>query len=136
MSTALVKLVWEAREPPLPVSAVLARDVQASAIAQALFLDDSRRLRCVVVWSGDWILVIGEDLPWVDGATWLGQVDGLFMPTALQPTIANVLVSDAIFRNRRKTSIAVITPEIALTSDMPVGPPPLEMLAAAAGIST
>jgi hypothetical protein len=134
MSLASVQLVWKPQEPPLAVAAALTHGPATIALARALFYDDERRSQCVVVGSGEWLVAIGDNLPWVDGATWLGRVGGLLMPTAVQPTLSVALVSDALFRNRRRTSIAVLTPHIALLAPMPIGPPTVDLLASTAGI--
>jgi hypothetical protein len=134
MPAATVTLQWDLRDPPLAPVAMLCRGTAASALARALFYDDVRRSKCVMVGSGDVVVTIGEDLPWVDGAIWLGRVDGLLLPTTLKPSVAPSLVLDALFRHRQRTSIAVVTPDLALVAPMPNGPPPLDVLASAAGI--
>jgi hypothetical protein len=136
MPAATVKLQWDLRDPPLAPVAMLCRGTAASALARALFYDDVRRSQCVMVGTGDVLIAIGDDLPWVDGATWLGRVDGLLLPTTLKPAVAPSLVLDALFMHRRRTSIAVVTPDLALVAQMPSGPPPLDVLAAGAGIAT
>ncbi len=135
MAVPKVQLEWVVREPPLAPIAMLCRGLAASTLAKSLFYDEARRLSCVLVGSGDVLLAIGDDLPWIDGATWLGRIDGLLLPTTLKPAVATTIVLDALFANRQRTSIAVVTPHIALVAVMPVGPPSLDVLAAGAGIA-
>ncbi len=131
-------LEWQEREPPLAVAGAMARGAVAAQLARALFVDDERRKKCVAVGVGDALVVLSDDLPWVDGMVWLGLEDGLLMPTRLQPCIdgtrlASSIVHAAVFRDRTPVGIAVVTPGFVLVAQTPSGPPPLEVLAHGAG---
>jgi hypothetical protein len=134
-----ITLEWQEREPPLAVAGALARGTVAAALAKALFLDDARRQKCVAIGAGDALVVVGDDLPWVPDVIWLGLDEGLLMPTRLQPCVdgikvATSLVASALFRNRTRTGIAVVTPGYAVLVSRPSGPPPVELLAQGVGL--
>jgi hypothetical protein len=87
---------------PLPISALLATGAAALALQikliQLLQAQDSRCLRWQGLGGLGWIVVLGEDLPWVNGLIYLGkdpQAPQLLFPTHLQPHIHPVLLARA-----------------------------------------
>lgn len=106
------------REPPLSVVGV------ASMRPDALFAalvgrDDEVLARLSGVAAPGLIVVLGgeDDLPFVDGATWLGRdpaAPGLLLPTTLAPDVAAGLYADAV-RSRAKASLVAVLPGPPLT---------------------
>lgn len=95
----MIPLRWIEREPPLSPVAGLARGTARATWIAAL------RTRLQLGWSGvgnaSLIVVIGEDLPWVDGVDWLGRdprAPGLYLPTLLRPDLPLDLVARAALR--------------------------------------
>jgi MoxR-vWA-beta-propeller ternary system domain bpX5 len=86
MNAAQPPLAWHRREPPLPPSAVVAKDdaVLALARATARRLDDGTELR--VSAQNAWLLVLGaaDDLPWAPDVTYLGWDSGVLVPSTLE----------------------------------------------------
>lgn len=81
---------WVEREPPLEVAAVVAIGESARRLAHRCL---DRAAPSGAGWSAcvgsHSLLVIGsgDDLPWVDGAVYLGWDGGILLPTALAPAI-------------------------------------------------
>ncbi len=85
---------WAQRETALPPVAVAAVGDRARALARRLLRDDLplplERLRGAA--TGDALIILGDapDLPWVDGAIYLGkdaQAGSLLVPTNMAPSV-------------------------------------------------
>lgn len=104
---ALLPLRWRVREPPLSPAAAAATGPAARALAQRLLAMPDERLRALRGVAGEaLLLIIGaeEDLPWVDGAQYLGrdpEAPGLLLPTTLCPAVPLPLVERAVMLRRR-----------------------------------
>lgn len=91
---------WIPRGAPLSVRGVTARGAAALDLAgRLLALEESARcaLRGVAA-EGD-LVVLGDHVPWVDGATWLGRdesVPGWMVPTALRTDLPTPLLVRAL----------------------------------------
>lgn len=91
-----MKLSWGAAEEPLVASAVLAQDAAAQKLVIVLLRrDDPTLARLRAVTFRDGLLVIGvvDDLPWCDGAVYLGrhaEAPALLLPTAQCPCVEGV----------------------------------------------
>lgn len=78
---------WPPRWPPLPPAACAAEGAVAGALLRrALAAPKPEAWRGV---RGEGVVVLlGEELPWVEGATWLGldpDMPGLYVPTTCRP---------------------------------------------------
>lgn len=93
---------WREREIPLPPVAVVAVGEAAKALGRRLLrYEDAALKRLEGVSGGDCLAAIGAagDLPWVDGALYLGSQTGLpevLMPTTLEPNISAALLLEAL----------------------------------------
>lgn len=97
-----LRVEWEAREPPLPPAAVVAIGEVLPALARSTLrsLDgDSKSLTASV--GASCLVIIGEarELPWADGAFYLGWDTGMLMPTLARPRLPADLVVGAIRRS-------------------------------------
>ncbi|HZM80998.1 MAG TPA: hypothetical protein VFC19_35190 [Candidatus Limnocylindrales bacterium] len=117
---------WVRRLPPLDPAAVVGgapmRGSVRDELARRIAADpDPTRLR--VTASGEWMLVLGraEDLPWVDGATYLGWDHGILVPTTHRPAVPMELLARTLRRGHPAELIALL-PEGILTSAMPAHP--------------
>ncbi|MCG6497724.1 hypothetical protein [Kitasatospora sp. A2-31] len=123
-------LRWERREPPLPAAAVLALGDAVPALAAAarerlragarlgVLVDDDPSLPA----ADRALLVLGPeaDLPWADGARYLGRDAGLLVPTTARPGPAAVLWRRAL--GAAEGRLCALVPGRALVADPP---PPL-----------
>ncbi|GAA2796692.1 hypothetical protein RMN57_35700 [Kitasatospora sp. CM 4170] len=123
-------LHWERREPPLPAAAVLALGDAVPALAAAarerlragarlgVLLDDDPGLPA----ADHALLVLGAeaDLPWADGARYLGRDAGLLVPTTARPGPAAALWRRAL--GAVEGQLCALVPGRALVADPP---PPL-----------
>jgi hypothetical protein len=73
-----VKVAWRLAEPPLPAVAVAASGSVANVLSEA-----ADRETMTVTALSDWSVVEGPELPWVDGAIYLGELPGA--PDVLVP---------------------------------------------------
>ncbi|WP_345709286.1 hypothetical protein [Kitasatospora paranensis] len=126
MSLPSVPLRWERREPPLPAAAVLAVGDAVPALAAAtrervrggarlaVLADDEAALPA----ADRALLVLGAeaDLPWADGARYLGRDAGLLVPTTARPVPAAALWRRVIGAADR---LGVLVPGHALVADTP-----------------
>jgi hypothetical protein len=115
---------WQRREPPLPAVAVVGVGAVAAFLAAATHqrLRDGAELRAVA--DPEYLLVLGAeaDLPWADGARYLGW-DG----SALTLTTHRVLPAADQWRDAALAedggdpqSLVVVLPEQILVSETPV----------------
>ncbi|WP_405437470.1 hypothetical protein OG373_09625 [Streptomyces avidinii] len=120
-------LRWERREPPLPAAAVLAVGDAVPGLAAAALerVRDGARLG-VLADDGPGLpaadralLVLGAeaDLPWADGARYLGRDAGLLVPTTARPAPAAPLWRRAI--GAVEGQLCVLVPGRALVADPP-----------------
>jgi hypothetical protein len=95
------RIGWRTRHEPLHPGAVLGDGLVAARLAAAL-AERVEHGADVEVHAGDGlVLAIGDaaDLPWVDGAVWLGAEAGLLVPTTLEPTPEPHLVGRAVAKS-------------------------------------
>jgi hypothetical protein len=116
---------WVPREPPLPAVAVAgtgdaARRLRAGAADRAGAGADLRATA-----NADWIVVLGAepDLPWADGAAYLGWDAGLLVPTTSRPWPPADLLREAVrHRTGSVAGLVVLLPDRLLVSPMPSRP--------------
>lgn len=91
-----LSISWDLREPPLAPIAVLGSGVVARRLAAAVRPAVASALE--VAASAESLLIVGgtDDLPWVDGARFLGREDGLLMPTTHVPSVPSDLVRSVL----------------------------------------
>jgi len=125
---------WSRREPPLRAAAVAATgdvlsSLQAATIAcltagAGHAADPAGRstgapgqeLRAV---AGDgWLVVLGDDLPWADGAIYLGWDSGILVPTTSAPAPPAAILRAAL----PAADLVVLLPDRVLVSPTPVRP--------------
>jgi hypothetical protein len=118
MSRAALRLRWSRREPPLHPAAVAASGQQADQlrIAVRARLEAGADLRATA--DANWLVTIGEaaDLPWVDGAIYLGWDAGLLVPTTLLPWPGPELVRASL---SVADNLVVLLPDRMLISEIP-----------------
>ncbi|MFD9597401.1 hypothetical protein ACFWA9_32255 [Kitasatospora sp. NPDC059973] len=115
----LVALRWERREPPLPAAAVLALGDAVAALAGAARERLAGGARLGVVAGDGALLVLGAeaDLPWADGARYLGLDAGVLVPTTARPRPAAALWRRAV--GAEGDRLCVLLPGHALVADPP-----------------
>lgn len=115
---------WVPRAVPRAPVAVVALDGCRGALLSALLhLDEERfgRLRGVVGARAVAVLGAEDDLPWFDGALWLGrdeEAPSLLLPTTLDPAVPVALLARAVDeeRGRRPLPVALLPSARALLS--------------------
>ncbi|MER6397130.1 hypothetical protein ABT263_13920 [Kitasatospora sp. NPDC001603] len=114
-----VPLRWERREPPLPAAAVLALGDAVAALAVAARERLAGGARLGVVAGDGALLVLGAeaDLPWADGARYLGLDAGVLVPTTARPRPAAALWRRAV--GAEGDRLCVLFPGHALVADPP-----------------
>jgi hypothetical protein len=118
-------VTWAPREPPLPAVAVAgtgdaARRLRAGAAERVAAGADLRATA-----NADWIVVLGAepDLPWAEGAAYLGWDAGLLLPTTSQPWPPVDLLREAVRRTAGSVAgLVVLLPDRLLVSPMPARP--------------
>lgn len=112
---------WRRREPPLAVRAVAACGSAARTLAAeaASRVEEGVLLRAVS--DEEWVVVLGaaDDLPWVDGARYLGWDAGALVPTTHEPVPSTSLWRAAVFDAGRNGTEAAA--DSATESDQGVG---------------
>lgn len=122
-----ISILWKPRFAPLSPVAVAARGAAGRALADRLLMRDpdaTTRLEGVT-WR-DLILLVGAeaDLPWSDGAIYLGRdpaAPELLLPTALLPSVPLPLLERALRRQAANAALPLAVlpqPEPVL---LPVG---------------
>jgi hypothetical protein len=102
----LISVEWTVRMEPLVPHAVVARGAAAIDLGKRILARPPKtieRLRCVVAES--FVIVLGDadDLPWTDGALYLGRVGTctMYLPTLLQPSVHPLLLERALLKANR-----------------------------------
>ncbi|MGW6915339.1 bpX5 domain-containing protein [Kitasatospora sp. NPDC054939] len=118
-------LRWERREPPLPAAAVLALGDALPALAAATRTRLLAGARLAVLADDAALLVLGAaaELPWADGARYLGRDADLLVPTTARPLPA----APALWRSAlgaRPGLLCALVPGHALVADPP--PPAID----------
>ena len=118
-------LGWARREPPLPAVAVTG----SGLVAELLAVSTRRRVAAGaglrVAAGGDSIVVIGdaEDLPWSDGACYLGRDCGLLVPSTRRPVPSAALWRDHVLGgDHGGPRMAVLLPGRVLIFEVPARP--------------
>lgn len=131
----MIEINWQPRMSPLRPAAVLGVGPVAAVLARAL-IDRIARGGDLRVHAGPGcVLAIGEepDLPWVDGATWLGRDGPLYTPTTLVPVLPAELLARAIARRTSSSGAWIaLLPDRLLVGDTSFGIPDPSRLAAIA----
>jgi hypothetical protein len=119
-----IGISWASRSVPLRPAAVLGQGSVASILARALVDGLARGVDLDVHASDGFLLAIGDehDLPWVDGATWLGRDGPLLIPTSLEPSLDTGLLARAIARRIGAVhGWVILLPDQLLTGERSVG---------------
>jgi hypothetical protein len=110
---------WQRREPPLECAAVAGSGATANHLSAAATarLATGALLRAAA--DTEWLVLIGaiDDLPWVDGATYLGWDAGILVPTTQKPSVPIDLVIQAI--PHAPHELVVLVPGAVLVGPMP-----------------
>ena len=80
-----MKLEWIAREHPLAPEACWAEGAAARALKEKIVGSDRNDLQ--LAQAEDVLVVLGPELPWVDGLIYLGRDQQIYLPTLWQPSI-------------------------------------------------
>lgn len=111
MTAAPIKIGWRNRHIPLEPCALIAFDKAATALAEKLLTFDDERLQKFQAVGGErTILLVGtsENLPWTDGAIYLGR--DAEMPAALLPTTVEPNISLELFDRALKAKFEPLAP--------------------------
>lgn len=104
MNEEEISVVWRPRRTPLDPIGVAARGEAARALARRLLArDDETLARMSGAAAPDVLVVLGPsaDLPWADGAVYLGKdaaAPSLLLPTTREPSVPLPLVERALAR--------------------------------------
>jgi hypothetical protein len=104
MNEEEISVVWRPRRTPLDPVGVAARGEAARALARRLLVrEDEALARLSGAASRELLVVLGDsaDLPWVDGAVYLGKdaaAPSLLLPTTREPSVPLPLVERALSR--------------------------------------
>ena len=93
-------LAWAQRDQALaPAGMVALGAVKARLLAQLRKLDAQAQARLSIVATRDMLVVLGADLPWVDGARYCApdpRVRNLWLPTSMAPRLAPDLLRRSV----------------------------------------
>lgn len=116
-----IPLTWRDRDAPLVAAAVVAHAGAAHHLAESA----RSRLRAGANLSAasavGFLVIIGDeaDLPWSDGATYLGWESAVLVPTTQVPEPATALLSDAARRFADVGSLVIVLPDMVLYTPIP-----------------
>ena len=79
-----MKLAWSTRAQPLAVEGGWAPGAAAVELESKL---KKRGLKLQTARFEDGLLVLGVEVPWVDGVTFLGREGRIYLPTTAQPNL-------------------------------------------------
>lgn len=123
----LIPVQWRPRAAPLEPVGMAVRGEAARVLARRLLArDDEALARLSGVAAPELLVVLGEvdELPWVDGAVYLGrdaEAPSLLLPTTREPSVPIPLVERALLgRARSPGSPGSIAPPYAVLIDPPL----------------
>lgn len=117
-SGARLEIIWSPRHPPLEPVAVVADGEAGHILRSATAERLSAGAELKVAANEDWIVVLGAaiDLPWADGAMYLGRDSGVLIPTTLVPSPPASLLREVL----PSASLTVLVPGHVALADMPL----------------
>jgi hypothetical protein len=125
-------LEWVLREPPLPTAGLVANGPQIAAVAlafQAHFARYTERVMLTalrICRNDDWFVALGpaEELPWVDGVTYIGWDRNLLTPTTLRPLLPTFLIERAVAARVSSAAhpVTIALPDLFLLFEPSTGP--------------
>jgi hypothetical protein len=125
VSTPALPVRWSRRAEPLPAAAVaasgpVAADLRADTVVRVAA---GARLRACGG-AGDWLIVLGEEdeLPWADGATYLGWDSGVLTPTLVRPRPTPDLLREALRQLTGAQPLVALLPGVVLAGPLPREP--------------
>ena len=108
----MIEVRWRPRHDPLRPVAAAVSGAAARRLVERLLEDDERHRLTGVASDRGLVVVAGDQLPWVDGVLYLGRSEAapaLLLPTALEPTVPEALLEQAVSRQvGRVAPVAVI----------------------------
>jgi MoxR-vWA-beta-propeller ternary system domain bpX5 len=122
MSAVGLALRWAPREPPLPAVAVVGTGAAGARLRVAAHERVLAGTELRATGNAGWIVLLGDasDLPWADGAAYLGWDAGLLVPTASAPWPPADLVRAAVRRAAGTgDGLVVLLPDRLLVSPVP-----------------
>lgn len=126
MSAPSISVDWGPREPPLGIAAVAAWGDRAKELASRAIARQFRDGALAAVASEGWLVLIGsgEDLPWADGAVYLGRdpaAAGMLVPTILAPSVPVDLLERAVRKRFAVTGPIAVIPRGPSVEVLPLG---------------
>ncbi|MFI6262462.1 hypothetical protein [Micromonospora sp. NPDC051006] len=127
MNAPSLSLRWRRRDDPLPAAAVAA----SGAVVVELRTDTlmrvtaGARLRACIGREQSWLIVLGDpaDLPWADGAVYLGWDGGVLVPTLAQPWPCADLLREPLCRlTDQQAGLIALLPGLVLAGPLPQEP--------------
>jgi hypothetical protein len=90
-----MKVSWDVAEPPLPPVAVAGRGTAGERLSERATGDP----RWDMFRFSEWCVVIGDELPWIDGVIYLGVLPGtidVLVPVHRRPRLHPGIVTRAV----------------------------------------
>lgn len=130
-----VTLSWSPQEPPRRPAAVLGREGSACRLALAVHQRGADAAGLRVAAAPGLLLVVGDeaDLPWADGATYLGREEGVLLPTTLAPSVPPDLLRQALRGRTGEADLVVVPGEVLVFAAAAGAPDPAWLLERARG---
>ncbi|GIG74921.1 hypothetical protein Pfl04_33250 [Planosporangium flavigriseum] len=120
-------LRWHRRDAPLPAAAVVASGaVMAELRADTLIrVAAGAQLRVCASQEQGWLIVLGDraELPWADGAVYLGWDGGVLVPTLTEPWPCADLLREPLRRLvGQQVGLVALLPGLVLAGPLPREP--------------
>ncbi|MEV4825162.1 hypothetical protein [Micromonospora sp. NPDC049274] len=127
MSTPPLPLRWHRRATPLDAAAVAASGTVVAGLRTDTLLRVAAgaRLRACAGRDQSWLVVLGDqvDLPWADGAVYLGWDGGVLVPTLAEPSPCADLLREPLRRHSDpQAGLIALLPGLVLAGPLPREP--------------
>jgi len=116
-----IRPAWRDRDVPIRAAAVVAQGAAARALARSTQSRISAGASLSAACGHGYLVIIGDevDLPWSDGAVYLGWEASVLVPTTQAPVPRTVLIAEAARRVSGTDDLVIVLPQTVLHTPSP-----------------
>ena len=116
-----IRPAWRDRDVLLRAAAVVAHEPASRGLVRSAQSRISAGASLSAASGCDYVVIIGDeaDLPWSDGAVYLGWEAAVLVPTTQEPTPRTALIAEAARRGAGTHDLVIVLPQTVLHTPSP-----------------